>query len=119
MYNHPIGAVIATKGFLNTTHEGIVYGTNGCGQMLVIENSKTKGQVSISTFEEFSEGNECWIVQPAPRGREVEIAHRATQFLGCGYDLWNFNCQHFVSEVYTGVRWSWELVERGFSPETF
>jgi len=112
-----IGAIIQTPGPWHTTHEGIVYGTDVFGDTLVIENSKQKGQVSISTLEEFCGGGQYWIKQYAPAGRAGEVISRALSLLGRQYHLTDYNCQHFTSEAYTGEPRSWELAQSGYWPE--
>jgi hypothetical protein len=116
---HLVGAIIATFGPLDTTHEGIVYGADIWRNILVIENSKQKGEVSISYLWEFCGDGGWWVKQFAPRGREGEIINRALSLLGRKYHLTDYNCQHFASEVYTGIPRSWELARAGYWPEIF
>jgi hypothetical protein len=107
------GAIIATPGPMNTRHEGIFIGSDLCQRHWVIENSKIKGEVSISALEEFSGSGQWEIVQTAPEGYEDEVINRAYALLGKPYDLTGYNCQHFVAEVYEGEPSSWQLKEFG------
>ena len=107
------GAIIRTPGPAGTIHEGIVYGADRSGTDFMIENSKVCGQVVISTLQEFCGGGSWEIVQPAPAGLEDQIISRALNLRGRPYDVIDYNCQHFVSEVYTGSPSSWQLPQFG------
>jgi len=103
------GAILATPGPIRTRHEGIFIGVDMYQGPLVIENSKIKGEVSISTLQQFSGSGQWEVVHLAPEGYESEIVNRAFALLGKPYHLTGYNCQHFVAEVYEGVPSSWQL----------
>lgn len=111
MWNYR-GARIATPGPAGTQHEGI-FGMDPRGVPFVVENSKVHGRVVVSTLDEFSGRGNWEFVELAPAGSEDVIVGRALALQGKPYHVTGYNCQHFVSEVYTGEPASWQLREVG------
>lgn len=100
------GAKITTPGPMGTIHEGILAGYDANKNPWVIENSKVYGQV---VYRPMQAGEKWQVVKPAPHGYEDVIINRALALCGKKYDVTAYNCQHFVSEVYTGMPASWQL----------
>jgi hypothetical protein len=107
----PKGARIATPGPAGTIHEGIL-DYDAQGRPWVIENSKLSGQV---VYRPIGAGEGWRLVEVAPQGQESLIVMRALALRGKRYDVATYNCQHFVSEVYSGEPTSWQLPQYLFT----
>lgn len=73
------------------------------GQPMVIHNSFRAGEVIISTYQEYAEGNDIIVSErykPAVPGYQMEM--NARRLLGKKWRPW-YNCQHFITEV-AGLR---------------
>jgi hypothetical protein len=98
--------MIRHRGPADTQHEGIFVGYDLRGVAWVIENSKQHGQVIIRRMQA---GANWSVIELVPQGSEEVIISRALSLLGKPYHVTAYNCQHFVSEFYTGEPASWQL----------
>ena len=84
-------------------HFGIA-GTLGVGGPMVLHGSKDRGQFSVTTFEEFAEGQPAtytWL----PPSFEVQqtVLRRAESQIGRPFRLHDSDCEDFVNWIVTGV----------------
>ncbi len=77
-------------------HYGIISEINGLDEILVISNSKARGNVIEEPLGEFSLGRQA-IVDGYPSNCDPrDVVARARSQLGKKYDLFSDNCEHFV-----------------------
>lgn len=84
-------------------HYGVVIGLSMFGQPVVAHNSKERG-VERVRLTEFAVGRTVE-VESRVRGDwkvQQEVVRRALAYMGRGYDLLTFNCEHYASHVQTG-----------------
>lgn len=94
-----IGDVISRPGPLWTVHVGFFAGVDMLGQQWVIHNAKNDC-VRWDLLETFATGLPISLVKRASgRVEGNAILTRAQAFLGRQFDLINFNCEHFVTQV--------------------
>lgn len=95
------GAIISRpkKGFPMITHYGITIGLDNFGRQMVIENSSEFGVRQI-TLTEFICGEPNYKLRILPNpDQAIRIANF---YLGTGYDLFKFNCEHLVNLIKNG-----------------
>lgn len=91
------GAFIKRKTLFNFDHFGILYGVDHKGTCWVIENNQNG--VECVTFRDFmSGGNDFTIINNSKNIYFYKnIIERALKISEKAYDVWNFNCEHFVN----------------------
>lgn len=104
-YQLQVGDRLVREKGIFSKHHGIYAGFHN-GEPLVAENQIRRGvqYVSLSTFLLDNSANLTRIEKF--RGTEyarINVIPRINSLIGKQYDLINFNCEHFVEEVYTGV----------------
>ena len=82
---------------------GVVVNPDRFGTTIVAHNSKERG-VELVPLAVFAQG---WRVEVESRvgggfAQQQTVVTRALAHLGKGYDLLNFNCEHYASFVQTG-----------------
>lgn len=93
-----VGDLIATKksgGLIK--HFGVFVGYGVMRSPVVVSSSGRHGRVVAETLTDFCGGHlpEYFRVA-APRLDRAEITRRALNAIGARYDLFGFNCEHFV-----------------------
>lgn len=96
----PAGTVIWIRAYLLFRHKGIVSDRWRHGKPTVYVNVPGRGVVE-QTWDEFAARQ----VPQCLRGFESrlpvsEVMRRARLLLGHGYDLFTYNCDHFVNEAH-------------------
>lgn len=84
-------------------HYGVVVDPDRLGMTVVAHNSKDRG-VELVPLGAFARGGHV-VVESRVDGRlavQQTVVARALAHLGKGYDLLNFNCEHYASLVQTG-----------------
>ena len=69
-----------------------------CGDGTVVHMSKEHGGIVRTSYDVFADGK-CVFTEPSPTHyKRARIAQRAISRVGeSGYNLFNNNCEHFVS----------------------
>ena len=97
-------------------HYGIVVQSHPLNTVIVAHNSKDRG-VELARLEAFSGGG-CVVLESRVAGgpeTRREVVARALTYVGKGYDLLNFNCEHYASLVQSGRPSSPQLAAIGFA----
>lgn len=91
-------------------HRGIFAGFDFAGRAWVIHNAKDQC-VKWDLLEVFAEGQTVSFLKRVARNTYEQnlIIARATFLLGRKFDLWKFNCDHFVTYALAGVAKSPQL----------
>jgi Permuted papain-like amidase enzyme, YaeF/YiiX, C92 family len=104
--------VVPKSGLRVIQHHAIYLGQNNQGVDLIAENKIGHG-VRLITANEFFEYviNITSIERFAGNNYERQLAvQKALQKLGKPYDLINYNCENFATEIQTGVSYSEQVV---------
>jgi hypothetical protein len=95
----PVGQVVASSRFFYS-HLGIVTDRWKDGEQMVISCSNRHSMVVEESMSAFRQGNSIER-RPSPSALSVqEVLARARRKLGQRYDLFNWNCEHFVYESF-------------------
>lgn len=95
----PPGSVIHIWFLGALRHKGIVSDRWCNGKPMVIANARRKGVREI-TWDSFTEGLP-WYVEVPPSGLPpCQVVYRARCLIGRPYDLFTFNCEHFVATCF-------------------
>src|ERR1700722_4666700 len=105
-----IGDKITSDGMLGIRHAGIYIGAHGDIEHAVVHNSKRDGRVVVEALAAFGPYK---LAQTAPAGRGAMVREAALKYVGTGYDLLKFNCEHFASFVQEGTPRSPQLEAGG------
>ncbi len=91
------GTVVSIPIFLFYSHKGIVSDRWYGGKPMIISNSARSGGVREELWGVFAEG--CVVtVDGNPSGLpHFEVLSRARSLIGTQYDLFRWNCEHFVA----------------------
>ncbi len=84
-----------TKAF-GITHYGIYVGGG------YVVHNHPDGGVETVTFERFANGRPVYIEARVPWAAQEAVRQAALNLIGTQFDLFNFNCEHFVTFVQTG-----------------
>jgi hypothetical protein len=95
-----IGDKITSDGVLGIQHAGIYIGAYGSVEHAVVHNSKRDSRVVVEALAAFGPYK---LAQTAPAGRSWIVREAALKYVGTGYDLFKFNCEHFASFVQEGT----------------
>ena len=96
----PGSLVSVSTSFLAITHYGIVTDRMRDGLPMIISCSRRRGMVAEESWSEFADGSEVSVVGSACTLPVWEVLGRARAELGRGWDLFRFNCEHFVELAY-------------------
>ena len=90
------GTVVYVRFLVVFTHKGIVSDRWWNGKPMVIANSQDTRGVAEVPWDTFT-GKRAWFVEGYPsRLPPYEVLHNARCKVGQPYDIWQFNCEHFV-----------------------
>jgi len=78
------------------THFGIVSDQQGGGFPNIISCSRRTGQVAEEAATVFANGNNIKVHSYPGRLDPLQVIQRARSKLGTEYDLFKWNCEHFV-----------------------
>lgn len=78
------------------THFGIVSDQQGAGFPYVISCSRRTGQVSEEAATTFANGDNIKVHSYPSQLNPFQVIQRARSKLGTKYDLFKWNCEHFV-----------------------
>ena len=92
--------LIRTKGGIFSKHHAIYYGKDYNGVDLVAENQNGHG-VRIITLQQFLNAGELLDVKNYyfPLEKQQSIIQKVDKKVGTSYNLWSYNCEHFVNDV--------------------
>lgn len=104
------GDAIERPGPLGTMHRGIFAGVDLAGRAWVIHNAKDQC-VKWDLLGVFAEGQTVTFLKRVARNAYEQnlIIARAKSLLGRKFDLWKFNCDHFVTYALAGMAKSPQL----------
>jgi Lecithin retinol acyltransferase len=94
------GAVVAVhpRKFLGLVrHPGIVTGRDWLGRVCVISNSQRRGGVFEETLQEFAGGDAVVLLGRPDVLAPQEVIGRARSRAGQPWNLFTWNCEHFVN----------------------
>jgi len=84
------------------THFGIISDQQGAGFPYIISCSRRTGQVAEETATVFANGDNIKVHDYPGQLNPYQVIQRARSKLGTKYDLFKWNCEHFV-------RWAHDL----------
>jgi hypothetical protein len=91
------GTAVSISIILFYRHKGIVSDRWYGGKPMIISNSARSGGVHEEAWDVFAEGNTV-AVDGYPGGLpHFEVMSRAKSFISSQYDLFRWNCEHFVA----------------------
>jgi len=101
--------IVRTKGGIFSKHH-LIYAGFWNGQHLVAENQVGYG-VRYANLQEVMNGGNLVRVEynNFDTSSQNEIIRRINLRLGTQYSLFEYNCEHFVNEVLTGIRKSHQV----------
>ncbi len=82
------------------THFGIVSDQQDTGFPYIISCSRRTGQVAEETATVFANGSKIKVHGYPSQLNPFQVVHRARSKLGTKYDLFKWNCEHFVRWVH-------------------
>jgi hypothetical protein len=92
--------VVSIPTFLIYRHKGIVSDRWHNGKPMIISNSARAGRVCEEPWDVFAEGHAV-AGDGYPGGLpNYEVIGRARLLIGTQYDLFNWNCEHFVTKAH-------------------
>lgn len=97
------GVVVSVPFFLFFSHKGIVSDRWHGGKPMVISNSARSGGVREESWDIFSGGQPVTVVGYPGDLPNHEVVHRARLRIGTQYRLFDWNCEHYVTQVH-GLR---------------
>lgn len=104
-----LGNKLKTKGRGDVWHYGIYVGARNGLAHGVVHNSKILGRVVLEEWAAFANGSPVTIAGKAESGFEEFVIHKALAYLNKKYNLFFFNCEHFVNLVVDGEEVSPQL----------
>lgn len=103
------GTVVSIPTFLIYRHKGIVSDRWRNGKPMIISNSARAGGVQEEPWDVFAEDH-IINVDGYPSGSpNYEVVNRAHSLIGTQYDLFNWNCEHFVASVHKLKKQSYQV----------
>lgn len=96
---HP-GMIVWTQAYGFFKHKGIVSDRLYDGQPMIISCSGRTGEVREETQEQFSQGNAIFAEGYLGNLPVHQVLYRARQCIGMKYNLFSWNCEHFVRYAY-------------------
>lgn len=113
IHNLKIGDRLVRSKGLFSTHHGIFVGFHN-GNYMVAENNTPHG-VRYVTYDQFLNGQQLIRVEPfnGSEYRRSQIIPFINSKVGTSYNLINYNCEHFASDVQTGKPVSYQVVTAG------
>lgn len=94
--NYLLPGTIVSVPFGPFHHLGIVSDRQGSRTPYIISCSRRAGQVAEETAHDFANGGDIKIHGYPSKLGPVQVIQRARSQLGSKYDLFNWNCEHFV-----------------------
>ncbi len=82
------------------THFGIVSDQQGAGFPYIISCSRRTGQVAEERATVFANGHKIKVHGYPSQLNPFQVIHRARSMQGTKYDLFKWNCEHFVHWVH-------------------
>lgn len=92
----PPGTVVSIPVFLFYRHKGVVSERSYGGKPMVIACSAKTGKVQEETWDAFAEGKDVTMEGHLGRLHPLAVVQRARGSIGKRYDLFVWNCEHFV-----------------------
>jgi len=108
----PGDEIIVPKSKLNIAqHHGICLGEDHYGVFWMVENNVGEGVRAITADDFFSSVVKINGINrfTGTNAEREALVKKALRSVGKPYDLINYNCQHFASELLTGKAESWQL----------
>ena len=106
MLNPPVyswpqpGMVVSIPTFPVFRHKGIVSDRWYGGKPMIISNSARSGGVREEPWDVFAEDHVVAVDGYPGDLPNHEVVSRARSFIGTRYDLFSWNCEHFVAEAH-------------------
>ena len=93
--------VVPKSGFNIIAHHAMFYGYGHNGEALVAENKEGRGVILRPLDQFLAEAKKIKRHIPFVGSYQERVAllERVHSRLGRQYDLWNYNCEHFVNDV--------------------
>jgi len=103
--------VIPKSGWNIVQHHAVYLGFDHQGTDWIIENQVNAGVRLITADAFFASVSQVNRIIPfhGSNAERKELVKKALRSVGKPYDLINYNCQHFTSELRTGKRESYQL----------
>ncbi len=95
--------IVRTKGGILSKHH-VLYAGFWNDQHLIAENQIGFGVRYITLIQFLSEGRIDRVeYNDFSENSQTEIINRVNKKIGTEYDLVNYNCEHFINEILTGI----------------
>lgn len=94
------GTVVSVPAYLIFKHKGVISDRYWNGRPMVYACSAATGEVREETWETFTSGNDVTIEGYLGNLNPLHVVARARSCVSKKYDLFRWNCEHFVYFVH-------------------